>query len=118
MALNPLSSRVAGILNDRMGNTDQNWVQFINDHKRYIRSQSTIVNLTTYDLARYRFRPYEYFNDKVQISQTLTWIYCLINDIRAIEDFNQTISKLWIPDPKVIIDLRKSYEQTAAYQAS
>ena len=118
MAVESLSSRVRGILADKLGCVEPEWVQFINDHKRYIRQKSSIVSLTTYDLARYKFRPFEYFRDKASAHQTLTWIYCLINDIRTIENFNQTISKLWIPDPKVITDLRKSFEQTAAYQSS
>ena len=119
MAVNALSSRVLrNATADRLAYIEQGWIQFINDHKRYIRQKSKIISLTTYDLARYRFRPIEYFNDLVQCGQNLVWVYCMINDIRTVEDFNQTLSKLWLPDPKVITDLRRSYEQTAAYQAT
>ena len=119
MAVDALSTRVYNnAISDRLAYVEPGWIQFINDHKRYIRQNSKMISLTTYDLARYRFRPIEYFNDQVRCGQNLVWIYCLINDIRTVEEFNQTISKLWMPDPKILTDLRKSYEQTSAYQSS
>lgn len=119
MDIESLASRVIDNATlDRLAYLEPGWIQFINDHKRYIRQQSKVISLTTYDLARYKFRPVEYFDEYTHCGPNLVWVYCMINDIRTIEEFNQTISKLWIPDPSILTDLRKSYEQTSAYQAS
>lgn len=106
-----LSTRILGRTCIGFGSQNKYWVQFVNDHKRYIRQNSDIQTFNTYDLLRYRYRPEEFFKDKASCSSDTTWIYLLVNDIRSPEEFNTSITRLWMPTYSLIEQLRKSYEQ-------
>lgn len=116
MEIKRLSARLTNQVDDRFGPEDQDWVQFLSDHKLYLREHSPYRAFTTLELVPYRYRPDEFYK-KQRGSISQTWIFLAVNDLRSPTDFNESISHLWIVDPDLIRKLRRQYESSAQYQA-
>jgi len=108
-----LSTRILGRTRTGFGSQNLRWVQFVTDHKRYIRQNSDIQTFNTFDLLRYKYRPEEFFKDKAGCTSDCTWIYLMINDLRSPEEFNTSMTRLWMPSYSLIEQLRKAFEQAA-----
>lgn len=115
MSLPKLSDRLKNRTDDKYGPQDPDWVQFVSDHKLYLREKSPSKTFTPLDLAPYKYRPDEFYSkNRGNINQT--WIFLMVNDLRSPNDFNESIKRMWIVDPDVIVDLRKHYESSVQYQ--
>lgn len=112
-----LSTRMLNTTVAGYGAQNKRWVQFVSDHKRYIRQNSDIQEFTTFDLVRYKYRPEEFFKDKAGCTADCTWIYLMVNDMRSPEDLNMTVTRLWMPRFDLIQQLRRSFEQSAQISA-
>ena len=80
MSLTSLASRLVHMTQERYGAEEPEWVQFIADHKLYIREKSPISYFTSLDLVRYRYRPIDFVRAN-NGDPTHTWIFMLVNDL-------------------------------------
>ena len=116
MEINRLSDRLRDQTRKHYGLEEELWVQFVQDHKLYLRENSPYKSFTTLDLFQYKYRPEEFYKaNRGDITQT--WIFLFVNDIRDASGFNESISHLWVVDPDVISKLRKQFESSAQHQA-
>lgn len=111
-----LSERIRFETNDNYGRgTDTGWIQFIRDHKQYLRDNSPVKTYAVLDLLPFKYRPEEFYVS-VGGKIDMAWIFMFVNDLRDVTDFNESLNQLWVVDPSVIVRLRRLYESSASYQ--
>lgn len=91
------------------------WYRFVRDHKRYLKQKSAIRTFTPEELVKYRFRPMEFYVDKVGGKSYMTWIFLFVNDIRDPSEFNENHITLRIVNPD---DIDRLYQIFSTSQAS
>lgn len=116
MALSSLAGRLTYMTREKYGAEDPNWVQYVDDHKLYIREKSPIQHFMPIDLVRYRYRPVDFFKDN-NGDPMQTWIFMAVNDLHNVSEFNESITQLWMVKSDTIHELRAMYESTRQYQA-
>lgn len=92
---------------DELADTAQEWVLFVQDHRRFILKNSTTVNLSVDEMFRYQYRPEEYLKDN-NLPLSILWIFLWINQLSNSMQF-PTIKSLVIPKPKYLYELRNEY---------
>lgn len=111
MSINRLSDRLRTKMNSGYGPEDTAWLQYMTDNKFFLRQKSKRVEVTMLDMVKYRYRPNEFYashgGDLCQ-----TWIFLMINDIRNLSDFNESVTSLWIPDPDTIRSMKRSFDSS------
>lgn len=111
MAIDRLSDRLRSKTQSAYGPENTAWAQFVTDNKFYLRQKSKRIKTTMLDMVPYRYRPIEYYAEQHgDINQT--WIFLLINDIRNLYDFNESVTSLWIPKPDDIRDLKRVFDSS------
>lgn len=89
---------------------DENWRQFVLDHRVNIKEQSTPWTLTpgmynqcAYDLRRWM--------REININESIYWIVMIINGLDSDMDFVEGTlpNQIWVPSETVIGDLYNSY---------
>lgn len=106
-----LSERITTSFED-MRSDDLNWNQFVRDHKEYIKSNSNIKTFDRAKVARYRYRPEEFYVDNDGDKQA-TWIFLFVNDIRDAADFNENKTSFIIPPKLKLRELWRIYSASA-----
>lgn len=101
-----LSERLAK-QSDPYSSDDQEWVQFIKDHRVEILKKSELVSIDPDTMAMYKYRPEE-FLDSLNRSRALSWIMLWINNIRSAHHF-VGLSSIAIPDRGHIDNLKRLY---------
>ena len=101
---------------DHYGPEDDNWVQFIKDHRQYIIDRCTRHKPTSLELAQYRYRSEAYFREKFNAALNAIWIFEYLNDLKDPSSFNESITSLWVFDMEVIKKLRASFESSIQYR--
>lgn len=106
-----LSGRITASFED-MRSDDLNWNQFVRDHKEYIKSRSSVKTFDRAKMARYRYRPEEFYVDNDGDKQA-TWIFLFVNDIRDISDFTEDKTTYIIPPKLKLRELWRIYSASA-----
>jgi hypothetical protein len=93
-------------------NTDDNWVQFVKDHRSLILANSTIHEPSLV----YQY-PHEYnlgrYLKSIAFDISAMWIVRYINNYDTDKDFAQ-ITKIYIPDISHLRELYELYRTTVA----
>ncbi len=93
---------------DELADTDNEWVLFVQDHRRFILANSTMTNLTVDQMFRYEYRPEEYLKDQ-KLPLSILWIFLWINQLSSAHQF-PTISTVITPKLAYLYDLRREYQ--------
>lgn len=96
---------------DNFSNLDQAWYQIILDHKTHIREESTILEISDEDKARFKYK-LEHFLRENGINNSIHWIIRLINELDMYYDFT-ILNSLYIPPIQVISNLYRQYRTSA-----
>lgn len=103
---------VIGIIDKKINNskvdpTDPLWVQTIKDHKEYLKSSSTVRNI-----SKDYFRPYKYSLAKylrsIGIPGYQEDVIRIVNDLPSDLDFKEA-RKIFIPSSTAIKSIKKLY---------
>ena len=105
-----LSARLLDKASNKFGPEDPKWYQFVMDHKQYLLDKATKVEHTVLELVPFRYKPDIYYVRKHRGELTQTWIFCMLNDIRNVTEFNESRQVLLVPDPKDITTLRAKFD--------
>lgn len=114
MATTTLAERILN-LNNNYNNSDENWVQFIQDHKSYLMKNSVKVSIPPEVMFNYRYRPEELIRS-YNYDKTIMWIIMWLNQLSYTE-FNN-ITELWFPDINVLNSLKNKFKILKAKQDS
>lgn len=117
MEISRLSDRIKNKTLSKLGPEDPNWVQFIHDHKDYLREKCARKEYVPLDLVQYKNCPAEFVVAN-HGDLNVTWIFMLLNDLQVDSDFNESLNRLWIVNMDEIRTLRKYYESSVQYQAA
>lgn len=93
--------------NHEFADLSKEWRFFVMDHKRYILSNSSIVELNETESHIYEYRPHDYLKTKGYPVGAL-WIFLWINDIVNEKSFSN-IKQVYLPTVNFLQDLRKEY---------
>ena len=89
--------------------SDQEWVQFIRDHFRIIRSTATNVELDVYQHNSMQYRLSEWLDTELHYPYSVTWIVLLINQLKSEEEF-RNLTTILIPEMGVITKLYREFK--------
>lgn len=106
-----LSERMTASFED-MRPDDLNWNQFVRDHKEYIKSISSVRSFDRAKMARYRYRPEEFYVDNDGEKQA-TWIFMFVNDITDVADFTERKTSFILPSKLKLRELWRIYSSSA-----
>jgi len=100
---------MAGSLIETLRNTkytasSSTWVQFIKDHKDYIKSNSERMLIPTGTMNAFKYKPMTFLTTK-GISYDKMWIVLFINDIVDPINFTNRLA-IYIPRDQLIYDLK------------
>lgn len=102
----------------RLALPDNDWIQFLLDHRSVIVEHSELTQLTPEVMYRYRYRIRDYLhevhNDNVGMEQIFRIINRLYNDL----DFNLQLTHAYVPDRTYCLNLRKRYNTYLGKQES
>lgn len=104
-----LSERCEALKGD-MSVDNEAWKRFIMDHKRYLLSKCSKLVLDVHEMLKYKYRPFLFVEDKLELPIETTWIFMYINDIAGVMDFNESISQVLVYDQTTIDDLYRLFE--------
>ena len=92
--------------------TEDDWIQFLMDHREYMRARSTPYLLTEKDMMRYSYRIRDFLKDNVgdgQSSADCEQAFKVINRLGSNLDFNSSLRLVYIPKTTMITEIRKDY---------
>ena len=94
-------------------NTSLAWVQYLQDHYRYLKSAATWQPVTDEQMEMYRYRLRDFLLEVARYETSLLWYVLWLNQWHTESDFEQ-VSGFWLPPVDIIRDLRRLYltEQT------
>lgn len=108
-----LLKTLAGLNAGTYQNTSLAWMQYLQDHYRYLKSAATWQSVTDEQMEMYRYRLRDFLLEVVRYETSLLWYVLWLNQWHAESDFEQ-VSGFWLPPVDIIRDLRRLYltEQT------
>ena len=94
-------------------NTSHAWVQYLQDHYRYLKSAASWQPVTDEQMEMYRYRLRDFLVEQAKYEASLLWYVLWLNQWQTEGDFEQ-VSGFWLPPVELIRDLRRLYltEQT------
>lgn len=92
---------------DELSDTANEWVLFVQDHRRYLLTSSTKITLTMDEMFIYEYRPEEFLKDR-HLPLSMMWIFLWINQLSNALQF-PTIKNIIIPNVSYLYDLRNEY---------
>ena len=111
--LDRLSERLTRMASNKFGPEDPAWYQFVMDHKQYLISKSSIAEFTILKMSPYKFKPAEFYVKECKGNFNQAWIFCMINDITDVTEFNESRTKLLIVSPDEIVKLRSLFDSAS-----
>ena len=97
-------------LKRRMGkfsSIDPSWVQYVKDHRNFVRNNSIITLISPEESFVYRYRPESYLHSKgMDISKS--WIMLWINQINSLSNFIN-LEYLIIPSDEYLAELKREF---------
>ena len=98
------------ILNeDQYNKGERAWLLYLQDHREYIIERSKLVEITPNEMAYYKYRIRKYLSYKGYNSD-YDKIFRIINRLPLDMQFNENVTKVYLPDSTVIAELRRSYQ--------
>lgn len=98
------------ILNeDQYNQGERAWLLYLQDHRGYIIERSKLVEITPNEMAYYKYRIRKYLSYKGYNSD-YDKIFRIINRLPLDMQFNENVTKVYLPDSTVIAELRRSYQ--------
>lgn len=98
------------ILNeDQYNKGERAWLLYLQDHREYIIERSKLVEITPSEMAYYKYRIRKYLSYKGYNSD-YDKIFRIINRLPLDMQFNENVTKVYLPDSTVIAELRRSYQ--------
>jgi hypothetical protein len=97
------------INNEPLDDVDPDWIQFVQDHREYITTRSTLVEITPNEMVYYKYRIRKYLTYK-GYNPGLEMAFRTINHLRNNNDFDEDITKVYLPNSEVLNELRRSYK--------
>lgn len=98
------------ILNeDQYNKGERAWLLYLQDHRGYIIERSKLVEITPNEMAYYKYRIRKYLSYKGYNSD-YDKIFRIINRLPLDMQFNENVTKVYLPDSTVIAELRRSYQ--------
>ena len=98
------------ILNeDQYNKGERAWLLYLQDHREYIIERSKLVEITPSEMAYYKYRIRKYLSYKGYNSD-YDKIFRIINRLPRDMQFNENVTKVYLPDSTVIAELRRSYQ--------
>lgn len=92
------------------------WHKFVRDHKRLFKRKSKTRKFTPEELAKYRYRPMEFYTEVVGGHLCMAWIFLFVNDIRDPSMFNENNTSIILVDPSVIEHLYQVFSTSESSQ--
>jgi hypothetical protein len=89
--------------------TSPNWLQFIQDHREYIRDRSTYTEVTPNEMAYYKYRIRKYLTYK-GYSTMYELIFRIINRLTDDTAFDSSITGVYLPNTDTVTELRRLYQ--------
>ena len=102
------------IQNEMYNDTSPDWLQFIQDHREYLREHSTYTEVTPNEMAYYQYRIRKYLVHK-GYNTTYELVFRIINYLTRDSDFNSSVTAVYLPNGDTVTELRRLY-QTVQFQ--
>ena len=96
------------IQHELYNDTSSDWLQFIQDHREYLRERSEYTEVTPNEMAYYQYRIRKYLAYKGYDPQ-YEKVFRIINNLFHDYDFNDTVTHVYFPDTSVIAELWRLY---------
>lgn len=97
------SSKEKNILND------DTWIQYLLDHREWIRLRSEIVVIDDAIMNRYQYRIREFLTDRKGTDVTCAQAFRIVNRLGSERDFNRNLRIVYVPRSSDIVNLRNDY---------
>ena len=98
------------ILNeDQYNKGERAWLLYLQDHREYIIERSKLVEITPNEMAYYKYRIRKYLSYKGYNSD-YDKVFRIINRLPLDMQFDENVTKVYLPDSTVIAELRRSYQ--------
>ena len=97
------SSTEKNILND------DTWIQYLSDHREWIRLRSEIVIIDDAIMNRYQYRIREFLTDRQGTDASCAQAFRIANRLGSDRDFNRNLRIVYVPQSRDIVNLRNDY---------
>jgi hypothetical protein len=101
------------IQHELYNDTSSDWLQFIQDHREYLRERSEYTEVTPNEMAYYQYRIRKYLEHK-SYGTMYELIFRIVNYLTRDSDFNSSITGVYFPNTDDIIELRRLYQTVQA----
>lgn len=106
-----LTSRIPPLQN-KFGNHDQKWVQYVRDHRQFLLKASVARTITSEDMFIYQYRLADYLR-KLHQDPSSTWIVMYLNQIDSDVNF-MNLTSILVPDITELSNMYAQYETFAS----
>lgn len=89
--------------------TDDGWIQYLLDHRKWLRERSVRVILTEATMLRYRYRIRDFLTHIDYARADSDQAFRIINRLHGDIDFNLDLRYVYVPRSTDVSELRKSY---------
>lgn len=94
---------------ESLNDTNPDWIQFVQDHREYITARSTLVEITPNEMVYYKYRIRKYLIYR-GYNPSLEMVFRTVNHLKNNNDFDEDITKVYLPNTNVLNELRRSYK--------
>ena len=88
---------------------DDSWIQYLLDHREWIRLRSEIVVIDDAIMNRYQYRIREFLTDTNGTDVSCTQAFRIVNRLSSERVFNRNLRIVYVPRSKDIVNLRNDY---------
>lgn len=90
------------------------WIQFLMDHRELIKDHSKVYTLTEEIMYQYRYRIQDYLVEVHKMQKGMDQAFRIVNRLYNDMDFDLKLTEVWVPDNGYIRDLRREYQTCQA----
>lgn len=99
---------LGGLYNDELNRRDDDWVQFLLDHRRNLIANSTLHEITEKEMVYYRYRLRKFLDERYGAGG-LELAVLITNRYKTAMDFNIETRSIRIPELGYVKELRDLY---------
>lgn len=88
---------------------DDSWIQYLMDHRDWIKSRSEIVVIDDAIMNRFQYRIREFLDDRKGTDINCVQAFRIVNRLGSERDFNRNLRIVYVPCSSDVVWLRNSY---------
>ena len=94
---------------EMLNDSDENWIQYLRDHRKLIREHSALVALDGETIHKFKYRIRKYLSSINSNYEELALAFRVVNRLNSSCDFNEKLETVYLPSLSYITELRKMY---------